>query len=35
MALYWHIGGMAMRLRNVTSFSLNGVKSADMRVFSN
>lgn len=28
--MYWHIGGMAIRLRNVTSFSLKGSNNADM-----
>jgi hypothetical protein len=32
-ALYWHIGGTAIRLRSVTPLSLNGVNSATVISF--
>ncbi|MNV95230.1 hypothetical protein D3C71_1901010 [compost metagenome] len=32
-ALYWHIGGTAMRLRSVTSLRVNGENNADMLIF--
>jgi hypothetical protein len=31
--MYWHMGGTAMRLRRFRSFSLKGVKRADMGGF--